>query len=138
MVLRVLPLILSALENYERICYPMRTFHKYLKTFQTFNKELNFQRDIFGNKVILVLDRFVDRHELRNMLKETSHSHGNIVRGDSNLDLTVSNTIGVSHGQLCDIPQLIKTSVDEIYEETRGLPDRLSRPLRTEVCTMPQ
>jgi hypothetical protein len=136
-VLGVLPLIVSALENYERMIGPNRTFRKYSKALQTFNTELNVQRNIFENECIFILDRFVDGHELRDMLQDPCHSLRNIVGGDPNLDLTVSNTIGASYGQLCDILQLIKTSLDEIYEDTRSHSDGLSRPPRREVCTMP-
>ncbi|KAK4691719.1 hypothetical protein P7C71_g5342, partial [Lecanoromycetidae sp. Uapishka_2] len=124
----VLPLIITAIEDYEKIVGPIVTYRQYSKALKTFTTELNVQRDIFQNECIWILSRFVDGHELEDMLNDSSHSLRNVIKSDRNLDLNVSSTIGPHYGQLRDILQLIKTSLDEIYEETKHLPEGLTRP----------
>ena len=132
-VLGVLPLIVSAIEDYEKIMDPVITFRKYSKALQTFTTELNVQRDIFQNECIWILSRFVDGHDLENMLKDPSHHLRKILRDDGKLDGTVSKTLGPPYRQLRDVLVLITESLNEIYEETKDLSEALSRPPRTEV-----
>ena len=131
-VFGVLPLIITAIEDYEKIVGPIITFRQYSRALKTFTTELNVQRDIFQNECIWILSRFVDGHELEDMLKDPSHGLRDVIKQDQALDFGVSNTIGPHYGQLRAILQLIKTSLDEIYDETKHLPEGLSRPSRTE------
>ena len=131
-VLGVLPLIITAIEDYEKIVGPIITYRQYSKALKTFTTELNVQRDIFQNECIWILSRFVDDHELEDMLKDPSHGLRDVIKQDRTLDSNVSTTIGPHYGQLRAILQLIKTSLDEIYDETKHLPEGLSRPSRTE------
>ena len=131
-VFGVLPLIISAIEDYEKIVGPITTYRQYSKALKTFTTELNVQRDIFQNECIWILSRFVEGQELEDMLKDPSHNLRSVIKQDRSLDLNVSSTVGPHYGQLRDILQLIKTSLDEIYEETKHLPEGLSRPSRTE------
>ncbi len=131
-VLGVLPLIITAIEDYEKIVGPIVTYRQYSKALKTFTTELNVQRDIFQNECIWILSRFVDGHELEDMLKDSSHNLRNVIKQDRSLDVNVSSTIGPHYGQLREILELIKASLDEIYEETKHLPEGLSRPSRAE------
>ena len=132
-VLGVLPLIISAIEDYEKIVDPVVTFRKYSKALQTFTTELNVQRDIFQNECIWILSRFVDGHELEAMLQEPAHNLRHVLRKDDNLDGNISKTLGASpYRQLRDILVLISESLSEIYEETKDLSEGLSKP-KTEV-----
>ena len=134
-VLGVLPLVISAIENYERITGPISTYRKFSKVLKTFTTELNVQRDIFQNECIWILSRFVDGHELEDMLKDPSHHLRDVIRGDRNLDRTVSTTIGASYRQVLSILQLLKDTLDEIYQQTKDFSEGLSKPSRTEVGT---
>ena len=125
-VLGVLPLIISAIEDYEKIIDPVVTFRKYSKALQTFTTELNVQRDIFQNECIWILSRFVNGHELEDMLKDPSHHLRETIRGDHELDVSVSKILGSPYRQLRDILLLISESLDEIYDETRDLSAGLS------------
>lgn len=131
----VLPLIITAIEDYEKIVGPIITYRQSSKAMKTLTTELKVQRDIFQNECIWVLSRFVDSHELEDIIEDSSHNLRSVIREDSGLDRTVSTTIGPHYGQLKDRLQLIKGSLDEIYEETRNLPESLHRPPRIEVGT---
>ena len=134
-VLGVLPLIISAIEDYEKIVDPVVTFRKYSKALQTFTTELNVQRDIFQNECIWILSRFVDGHELEAMLQDPAHSLRKVLRKDDKLDGNISKTLGASpYRQLRDILVLLSESLNEIYEETKDLSEGLSKP-KTEVST---
>ena len=134
-VFGVLPLIITAIQEYERIIDPVITYRQYSKAVKTFMTELNVQRDIFQNECIWILSRFVDSHDLEDMLKEPSHSLRETILTDRILDHNVAKTIGPSYRQLQDVLELIKCSLDEIYEETKDLPEGLSRPPPPEVRT---
>jgi hypothetical protein len=133
-VLGVLPLVISAIENYEKIIDPIITYRKYSRALKTFMTELNVQRDIFQNECIWILSQFVDGHELGDMLNDPAHHLRESIRNDQNLDRTILKTIGSSYRQILDILQLIKSSLDEIYEETKHLSEGLEKPSGTEVC----
>ena len=136
-VLGVLPLIITAIEDYEKIIGPIVTFRQYSKALKTFTTELNVQRDIFQNECIWILSRFVDGHQLEDMLKDSSHDLRNEIKGDNRLDRAVSNTIGPHYGQLRDILQLIENSLNEIFDETKDLHEGLTRPSRAGVRIPP-
>ena len=127
-VLGVLPLIISAIENYEKIIDPVVTFKRYSKALQTFTTELNVQRDIFQNECIWILSRYVDGHGLEDMLDDPSHHLRETIRRDGKLDANVKSTLGPTYRQLRDILILITESLDDIYEETKDLSAGLSRP----------
>jgi hypothetical protein len=132
-VLGVLPLIISAIENYEKIIDPIVIYRSYSKALKTFTTELNVQRDIFQNECIWILSRFVSGHELEEMLKDPSHQLRENIQKDRSLDRNVSRTIGPSYRQILDILQLIKSSLDDIYEETKDFSLGLSKPTRSDV-----
>lgn len=131
----VLPLIITAVEDYEKMVGPIITYRQSSKALKTLTTELKVQRDIFWNECIWILSRFMDGHELEDILKVSSHNLRSVIREDRGLDRTVSTTIGPHYGQLKDLLQLIKRPLDEIYEETKNLPESLPRPPRTEVGT---
>ena len=134
-VLGVLPLIISAIEDYEKIVDPVVTFRKYSKALQTFTTELNVQRDIFQNECIWLLSRFVDGHELEAMLQDPAHNLRHVLWEDCDLDGNISKTLGASpYRQLRDILVLLSESLNEIYEETKDLSEGLSKP-KAEVST---
>ncbi|KAL8785152.1 MAG: hypothetical protein Q9195_008744, partial [Heterodermia aff. obscurata] len=129
-VLGVLPLIISTIEDYEKIVDPVVTFRKYSKALQTFTTELNVQRDIFQNECIWILSRFVDGHDLEAMLQDPAHNLRRVLRHDDSLDGSVSKTLGASpYRQLRDILVLLSDSLNEIYEETKDLSEGLSKQI---------
>ncbi|KAH0559285.1 hypothetical protein GP486_004201 [Trichoglossum hirsutum] len=129
-VLGVLPLVVSAIENYERILGPVITYRKYSKELKTFSTELGVQKDIFQNECVWLLSELVDAKELEDMLEESSHTLRTSLREDLRLNREFSQRLGQSYQQILCVLQLIGTTLDEIYEETRDLGAGLSRPER--------
>ena len=132
-VLGVLPLIISAIEHYNDIVDPIVTFRKYSRELQTFMTELNVQRDIFQNECIWILSRFIDGHELQDMLKSPTHHLRSGLKQDVELQQKVSNSIGAHASQLKDILELINSSLNDIYAEVEHLPQGLAKPTGTSV-----
>lgn len=93
--------------------------------------ELNVQRDIFQNEYIWILSPFVDGHDLEDMLKDPSHYLRQSLPTNHDLDRSISNRFGASYRQILDILQLIQSSLDEIYKETKDLPLGLIKPVRS-------
>lgn len=64
------------------------------------------------------------------MLKDPSHHLRQSLKDDLSVDRAVSSRFGPpSYRQLAGILQSIKHSLDEIYEETRDLPEGLTKPV---------
>ena len=132
-VFGVLPLIISAIEHYSDIVDPIRTHRKYSSVLQTLVTEINAQRDIFQNECILILSRFVDQHALEDMLKDSKHDLRTQLKHDRDVQEKLSGLIGSHTSQLQGILRLINDSLNDIYEETKNLPDGLERPQRNDV-----
>ena len=132
-VLGILPLIISAIEHYNDIVDPIVTYRKYSTALQTLMTEINAQRDIFQNECLLILSQFVDQHALEDMLKDPKHDLRRQLKIDQDVQENLTSMIGSHAGQLQGILSLINTSLIEIYEETRDLPNGLERPRRNDV-----
>lgn len=128
-VLGVVPLVISAIENYENILSPIITYRRFSKALSTFTTELEVQRAIFENECIWILSPFIQQHDIDDMMKDPSHSLRQTLKTDKTLDQNVCMRFGASHKQLFSILQLIRASLDEIYEETKDLPNGLYRPV---------
>jgi hypothetical protein len=127
--LAVIPLIISAVEHYEDILGPITTYRKYSAVLKTFTTELNVQRDIFQNECVWILSPFTDAHDLEDMLKTPSHNLRRKLEADANVNECVRLCFGPSHSQIINILELIQKSLDEIYDETKYLPEGLTRPV---------
>jgi hypothetical protein len=129
-VLGVVPLLISAIEHYDDILGPLVTFRKYSIALRTFTTELNVQRDIFQNECIWLLSPFTEPQELEAMLKDPSHHLRRSLPSDKNLNSSLQQRLGPSYTQVINILQLIRESLNDIYEETKDLSHGLDRPVR--------
>jgi len=128
-VLGAIPLLIAAIENYENIIGPVVSYRKYSVVLKTFLTELQVQRDIFQNECIWILSPVAEAHELQDMLDDPSHHLRQKLRTDNNVTNTVRLRFGPSYSQVVNILFLIKTSLDEIYEHTKTLPEGLTKPV---------
>jgi hypothetical protein len=136
-VLGALPLIVSTIENYERIIGPVITYHKYSEELEVFSTELGSQKDIFQNECLLLLRELVNVQELEDMLEEPSHALWNTLRDNLALSQEFSRKLGRSNRQILRELRWIGTTLDQIYEETKDLGAGLSRPERAKVKITP-
>lgn len=86
-VLGVLPLIVAAVERYEKISDMTLTDHRYSKEVRKFNTELAVQRGIFQNECLPLLSQVVDdERALHGMFNEPGHDLLKRLLNDDKLD----------------------------------------------------
>ena len=129
-VLGAIPLLIAAIENYEKIIRPIISYRKYSAVLKTFLTELQVQRDIFQNECIWILSPVANAHELQDMIDDPLHRLRHKLRTDRDITNTVRGRFGPSYSQIVNILFLIKSSLDEIHEHTKTLGEGLIRPVR--------
>lgn len=130
-VLAVLPLIVTAIEHYEKIGDLILTYRRYSKEVRKFNTELAVQRVIFQNECVLLLSEVVDdERALRDMFKEPTHGLRKCLRDDDNLDRKlgqrVNERVHDSYKQIAALLELTQQSLEQIYEETKNYEGELN------------
>lgn len=138
LALGVLPLIIVAIEKYEKISDLIGTYRKYSKAVGRFSTELAVQRVIFQNECVLLLSQVVDDgRALHDMFNEPAHSLRTSLRNDSKLDQKLLQRVNErahdSYEQIVALLQLIEHNLRQIYDETKGYRDSLGNEVRPEV-----
>jgi hypothetical protein len=124
LVLSVIPLVISAVENYEVTFQPFVTYRRYAKEVERFTAQLDAQRAVFRNQCQLLL-REVDQN-LTDILRDPNHS----ARFDEQLSKRLEELLGSSYATCVAILNLIKEKLDEVTEETRGFADLIGNKVR--------
>lgn len=136
-VLGVLPLIVEAIESYEKIGDLILTYRRYSKEVGKFNTEIAVQRVLFRNECVLLLSQVVDdERALHDMFNEPAHGLRNCLRNDDNLDRKLlqlmNERVHDSYKQIVALLGLIRQSLEQIYGETKNyegeLGDDASKP----------
>ncbi len=90
----VVPLMITAIDSYERIGDLFGTYRKYSKAVRRFNKELGVQRVIFQNEYVLLLSQVVeDGRVLHDMFNEPSHAVRASLLTDQSMDRKLSQRL---------------------------------------------
>lgn len=123
-VLGVLPLIVTAVENYEKIGDLILTYRRYSKEVRKFNTELAVQRTIFQNECLLLLSQVVvDERALHDMFNEPGHNLRKRLLNDDKLDRKLVQRMNErghdSYKHIVALLELIRQSLEQIYEETK-------------------
>lgn len=124
LVLGVLPLIVGAIENYEKIGDLFLTYRRYSKEVKKFNTELGVQRVIFQNECVLLLSQVVDdERALHDMFNEPAHNLRQRLRHEDSLERKLvqrmNERVYDSHQQIVALLELIRQTLEQIYGETK-------------------
>jgi hypothetical protein len=128
LVLGVVPLIISAVENYEITFQPFVTYCRYSKEIAHFATKLDAQKAIFNNQCQLLLlsadkDGVQSDVILDNILKIPDHPS----RKDEALNNHLEKLLGVSAQSCLSTLRLIHQTLDKITQETKGFQELSSR-----------
>jgi hypothetical protein len=120
LVLGVLPLLISAAENYEITFQPFVTYRRHIREVEKFTARLDTQRSIFHNECQLLLCE-VDQN-LNDILGDPNH----ISRRDEQLSTRIQELLGSSCAMCISTLNLINDTLNEITTETKGFEDLLN------------
>lgn len=127
LVLGVLPLIIRAVESYEKIGDVVATYRKCTKAVHIFSTELSTQKTIFQNECTLLLAEVIDNrwllHEMFSQSAGAEHSMRLSLRNNWDLERTLREHMNGrtrnSYNQLVALLDLIAQNLEEIYEDTK-------------------
>jgi hypothetical protein len=117
LVLGVIPLLISAVENYEVTFQPFVTYRRHVKEVQRFTAKLDAQRAIFHNECQLLL--LAVGQNLTDILRDPNHP----ARHDDSLSKPLKELLGSSYGICVLTVELINDTLREVTLETKGLRD---------------
>jgi hypothetical protein len=119
LTLGVIPLIISAVENYEVTFQPFVTYRRYSTEISMFATKLDTQKAIFYNQCQLILqvtDADGPDIALDHILKEPHHASRKMGPLSDHLEAL----LGGSLKTCVSIMQLVKSTLDKIVKETKG------------------
>lgn len=119
-VLGALPLLISAVENYEVTFQPFVTFHRHTKEIQKFTSMLEAQRAIFRNQCQLLLCTL--NINLVEILRDSNYHQ----RNDHILENQLAELLGASYNNCVSILNLIHDTLDKVTKETAGFREVLA------------
>lgn len=133
LVFGALPLIVMAVEGYEKINDVIARYRKYSNEAARFSTELSTQKAIFHNECKLLLREVVDDqgllHEIHEMFSypvsdgDPKHEIRQKLKNDKNLDRKLSERINArtnnSYTELVELLRIINQDLLQIYEETK-------------------
>lgn len=133
LVFGALPLIVKAVEGYEKINDVIATYRRYSNEAARFSTELSTQKAIFHNECKLLLREVVDDqrllHEIHEMFShpvndgDPKHDIRQRLKNDENLDRKLSERINArtdnSYTELVELLRIINQDLLQIYEETK-------------------
>lgn len=124
LVLGVIPLLISAAENYEITFQPFVTYRRHVKEVQRFTARLDAQRAIFHNECQLLL--LAVGQNLTDILEDPNHPS----RSDQQLSNRLQGLLGSSYSTCVRTLQLINDTLEEVSTETAGFGDLLEKKVR--------
>ena len=115
--LAVLPLLISAVENYEVVFRPLVTYCRYAKEAERFTNRLKAQKTVFRNECHLLLSSVCDQpQEVDAMLNVSEHP----LHSDMDIDTRILKLLDSSYDTCMSTLKLINDTLEEIGEETKG------------------
>jgi hypothetical protein len=117
----VIPLLISAAENYEVTFQPFVTYRRHVKEVQRFTARLDAQRAIFHNECQLLL--LAVGQNLTDILEDPHHPS----RSDQQLSKRLEGLLGSSYNTCISTLQLINDTLEEVSTETAGFGDLLEK-----------
>jgi len=126
LVLGAIPLLISAVENYEVTFQPFVTYRRYGKEVQRFTAKLDAQRAIFHNECQLLL--LAVGQNLTDILRDPNHP----ARNDEQLSKRLEELLGYSYITCSSTLNLINDTLSEVTQETRGFGDLLEHKVSSD------
>lgn len=131
LVLAVVPLLISVLENYETTFQPFVIYRRHIKEVQRFTARLETQRAIFRNECQLLFLAISNGQSLTDVLKDSNHP----ARSDGKMSKRLEELLGSSYNTCILTLTLINDTLDKIILETKDfqylLEDKVITQLRS-------
>jgi hypothetical protein len=129
LALGILPIIISAIENYEVTFQPFITYRHYAKEAQRFMTKLGAQKAIFFNACQLLLLAVSDKENLADILNDPNHP----TRYDGELERALQKLLGTSYDTCLSTIRLISDTLEEIMLETKDFRHLIANSVRMRV-----
>jgi hypothetical protein len=113
LTLAVIPLLISAFENYEITFQPFVIYCRHIREVQRFTDRLDTQRAIFSNECQLLMLSL--GQNMNNIIKDPNHPF----RKDELLSNQLKDMLGSSYKTCVSTLNLIKETLRKITEETK-------------------
>lgn len=115
LVLAVVPLLISAFENYEITFQPFVTYFKHVKEVERFLARLGIQRTIFLNECELLFMTVSNGPSFSEVLRDPDHPS----RKDEQISKRLQDLLGSSYNACVSTLQLINENLKKITLETK-------------------
>ena len=119
--LAIVPLLISAVENYEITFQPFVTYRRHVKEVQRFHAKLGAQRTIFLNECELLYAAVSNSTIWADVIKDSHHP----VRNDEEVSRRLEALLGSSYDACVSTLDLINHTLGKICQETKGFQDIL-------------
>jgi hypothetical protein len=119
LALGVIPLLISAVENYEITFQPFVTYRHHIREIRKFATRLDTQRAIFHNECQVLLSAV--GQNLADVLENRQHP----ARNDAELSSRLESLLGNSCDICVSTVNLIIDTLEEVTRETEGFRDML-------------
>jgi hypothetical protein len=121
LVLGIVPLLISAFENYEITFQPFVTYCRHVKEVERFLARLKPQRTIFLNECELLFAAVSRGISLAEVIRDPSHAS----RNDEEISKRLEALLGASYSDCVLTLNLINDTLSKITLETKGFEDIL-------------
>jgi hypothetical protein len=115
LALAVVPLLISAFENYETTFQPFVTYCRHVREVERFLARLGIQRTIFLNECELLFMAVSNGPSLSEVLKDPDHPS----RTDEQISRRLKDLLGSSYNACVSTLQLINDTLNKITLETK-------------------
>jgi hypothetical protein len=115
LALAVIPLLISAFENYEITFKPFVTYYRHVKEVERFLARLGIQRTIFLNECELLFMAVSNGSSLSEVFRDPNHSS----RTDEQISKRLQDLLGSSYNTCISTLHLINDTLNKITLETK-------------------
>jgi hypothetical protein len=117
--LAIVPLLISAVENYEMTFQPFVTYRRHVKEVQRFHAKLGAQRTIFLNECELLFAAVSNSTSWADVIKDSHH----LSQNDEEISRRLEALLGSSYDTCISTLDLINHTLGKICLETKGFQD---------------
>lgn len=121
LALAIVPLLISAFENYEITFQPFVTYRRYAKEVERFRARLEPQRAIFLNECELLFMAVSNGTNFAEVIRDPSHPS----RNNEEISRRLEALLGSSYSTCVSTFNLINDTLNKITLETKGFQDLL-------------
>ena len=133
LTLALLPLLVSAVENYDKCAAPLSRFKRFPKEAKRFLQELDIQKVIFHNQCRLLLENVVDQEVAATMIQTAEHHFWR----DINLEGRLAQLLEKSRGACITTIELIGERLKAIESDCQSLSASLTESDQVNVVIKP-